>query len=293
MSLNEILTLNNNIADRKGMEVYIFIWPKSEYCFLDVALTIRCTLRCNGFQCEIRNTLSTTVPTIILGANLIRGSQLSGPIGSNCIILNMEQMYDQSPWLGPAYVDLLKTHTVWDYNASNLEFLQKLLGREEIPLITLGYTPDLEFPCVCNEDIDVLFYGEINARRRWMEIHLQQAGIKSVIFRKDLKGSEKTILIARAKIVLNLHYYEASLFEIPRVYHLLHRKKFVITEESANLAEYDYLEGAFVVTPYDQMVTKVLEYLEKPEERKAIATFGYEKIKATPTFIPEIVMWTQ
>ena len=255
---------------------------------MDIALTLRSAIRSQGLTCEIRSSISSIIPTIILGANLIRGSSLSGALPSNAIILNMEQMYDASPWLVPSYIDLLKTHTVWDYNESNQRYLKTLLNRDDIPLIRLGYTPELEFNCLTDQNIDVLFYGEINQRRRDIANQLEKAGIKSIVFNMNIVGSEKTVLIARSKIVLNLHYYAAGLFEIPRVYHLLHRKKFVISEESSNMEEYDHLKGGFVVCPYEQIVATVLDYLNKPDEREKIALLGYEKIRATQTIVPKI-----
>lgn len=266
--------------------VHIYIWPKTQYCFLDIATTIRSAFHHQGIKCRLANTISTQVPVIILGANLINRNPI--PLPPNAIILNMEQLYDESPWLTPTYIDVLKTHTVWDYNRSNAAYLKKLLGRDHIPLIKLGYTPDLEFLYDTDQPLDVLFYGEINARRRAIYNKLVEAGITSMVFKSGIVGSQKMVHIARAKIVLNLHYYDAALLEIPRIYHLLHCRKFVISEDSANLDEYGDLEGAFVVCPYDRIVATVLEYLGKPEKRDEIAERGYQLIKQIQPLVPKI-----
>jgi hypothetical protein len=48
----------------------------------------------------------------------------------------------------------------------------------------------------------------------------------------DVWGPARDELIARAKVVLNLHYYEAAIFEQVRVSYLLNNEALVISESS-------------------------------------------------------------
>src|SRR5262245_16503890 len=56
---------------------------------------------------------------ILFGAHLLPPARVSEiPPGS--IIYNLEQISDQSPWVGPVYRTLLSRFTVWDYSRRNL-----------------------------------------------------------------------------------------------------------------------------------------------------------------------------
>lgn len=267
--------------------VAIYIWKGTEYCFLDMALSIQNALHKRRLRSEIVDQLNPNVVSIIFGANMIRRYSI-GPIPPDSIIVNMEQLIEGGYWLSPEYIDLLKTHTVWDYNTSNVTFLCRLLNRDEIPLIRLGHTPMLEFNSRVTQDIDVLFFGTRKDRRQKIEMDLRNAGL-NVVFRYDnLFGKEKLLLIARAKIVLNIHCYITALFEIPRIYALLHQQKFVISEVSTDQVEYAHLDGGMIVCSYEEIVTKVNEYLTKPEERSAIAMRGYSIISKVSTEVPLI-----
>jgi hypothetical protein len=117
------------------------------------------------------------------------------------------------------------------------------------------------------KDIDVLFFGSTNDRR--MNI-LKEFRNAHVMF--GFYGPVRDDAVARAKIVLNVHYYESKIFEAARVSYLLANRAFVITERSEHMPWH----GGYVAVDYDQLVGACLDYLEVRNERERIAKLGFE-----------------
>lgn len=206
------------------------------------------------------------------------------------IIVNLEQLFDQNPWLSEFYRRLLHKYEVWDYNQTNAQWIfQKF--KKPVSIIQLGYCSLLETVPLLSEDqkdIDVLFYGTLNHRRQYIQQACENhPSIKKVIFRRTHE-SERDHLIARSKIILNLHYYPIRLLEIVRVNHLLCNHAFVISETCSNQEEYKYLEGGLIFAPYHHIVETIVHWLQHPEERRQIAEQGYQNVRATPVRLPSL-----
>lgn len=220
----------------------------------------------------VRRTHEIVGTPIVFGANM-----LEGPAPEGSIIYNLEQIREPSPWLQPAYLDLLRQHRVWDYSQQNREALAGY-GITDVALCEVGYMPAL---CGIQQweesakDIDVLFYGSINERRQKILQALQDSGIR---LRHETRcyGKRRDALIARAKVVINFHYYPAKVLEIVRLSYLWANGVFVVCErgEDANL-EQPYEEGV-AFCDYDGLVETCLRYLVQPEERARIAQRGRE-----------------
>lgn len=272
------------------MQYSIFLWPGTERVFIDIAKVLMYAFHRKGFACHLTHELNCNLSgtNIIFGANCIIRVKIPTPIPKNSIIINMEQLYNESMWVTDAYLDLLKTHTVWDYNKSNQKWIQNRIGKT-VPLLTFGYCPFLDqIPLSNLEDIDVLFYGGLNERRHKILRDLTAAKINAVFRNNDLWGAKRDGLISRAKIVLNLHYYPTALFEIPRISYLLNNHKFVISEVSTDQDEYVHLQPGLVICPYDQLLITIKMYLAHPEYRNEIADMGYNLIRAHHPTVPEL-----
>jgi hypothetical protein len=209
---------------------------------------------------------------IILGSNLLPFYQTK--ISPNSILYNLEQVTPGSPWLQPAFLDILRQYTVWDYSQSNIEQLAHL-GITSVEYVPIGYIPQLTRIQQTEEDIDVLFYGSIN-ERRWQIIQsLQSHGVKTeAIF--GIYGNERDKLIARSKILLNIHFYEAKVFEVVRVSYLLANQRFVISERGSNLVEESPFSSGVVFAEYEDLVKTCLDYLSRSEDRRCIAEAGFK-----------------
>lgn len=201
------------------------------------------------------------------------------PIPKDWILYNAEQI--GAGWLGANkdYLNLLKQYEVWDYSTLNIAELAKhgIIAKH----CPLGHSPCLE-RIKSNEveqDIDVLFYGSINDRRKELLLQLHEKCKLQVAF--NLYGPPLLPLISRAKIIVNIHYYPTAIHEITRTSYLMANKKFIISEVGRDAELEGYYDEGIVFAEYDDIVNKTLHYLtEPPEVRNAIAQRGYELFKA-------------
>jgi hypothetical protein len=115
----------------------------------------------------------------------------------------------------------------WDYSAVNA----KHLGAQHVPL---GYVPAFVRPLPFKPfpDIDVLFYGSINERRKATLQRMRDLGLRvEVVF--NCFGQQLEPLITRSKVILNVHFYDPGLFESSRVVPLIHQGACVLSEQSS------------------------------------------------------------
>ncbi|AUC62340.1 hypothetical protein AA637_14830 [Cyanobacterium sp. HL-69] len=247
-------------------------------CLLETQEAIHYTLQDMGFDSILTDNLAQCDRQyIILGVNnLLYPNQIELP--PNSIIYNLEQIYPQSPWIQSGYLDYLYQYPIWDYSLSNIAQLRKW-GINKVQHLPIGYHPCLtNIPQNDNQDIDVLFYGSINERRQKIIDSLEAKGIKvKALF--GVYGKERNRYISRSKIVLNMHFYEAQVFEIVRVSHLLANQIFVISERSSNSEEEKYFQGGLVFCPYENLVSTCLDYLSRDKEREIISKNGYHLFK--------------
>ena len=197
---------------------------------------------------------------IILGANLLPG--MPGiKVPPKAILFNLEQITPGSDWLSPAYLKLLKRHTVWDYSTYNIEQLA-ILGIDNVAHCPLGFSDPMHCMTPADDrDIDILFYGSINERRLAMLEHMATAGLKiEVLF--GVYGDERDAMIARSRIVLNVHYYPAKIFEIVRISHLLANGVCVVSEDSPMDSALEAVQDGIVQAPYDGLVDCCRELID-------------------------------
>ena len=87
-------------------------------------------------------------------------------------------------------------------------------------VVPIGYTRELtRIRRVAPPDIDVLFIGSINPRRRAVLEQMHADGLR-VQAAFGVYGAERDALVARARIVLNVHFYEAKVLEMVRLSYL-------------------------------------------------------------------------
>lgn len=267
--------------------------------FFDIALSFSHSLRDLGQPCEVfTNPADAFGKTLVFGAHMIPA--FGGTIeDGDYVIFNLEQ-YD-SEAMNDGYLDILRRYEVWDYSRNNIEFL---LGKGvNARLCGIGY-----HPCMSNIRLgkaatitggvttparvqyidagagnqagvfDVLFYGSINERRAKIIDALKATG-KNVLNLVGY-GAYRDKYIARAKIVLNMHYWEAAIFEIVRVSHLLANEKCVVSEfGNEPELEAPYSEG-LAFSSYDKLVDTCLALLENDDLRVKTAKAGFDAFKA-------------
>jgi hypothetical protein len=170
---------------------------------------------------------------------------------------------------------------VWDYSADNVDYLRKMgCSATHVPL---GYADVLSrIERAPAQDIDVLFYGDLSARRTKVLDALRATGLNLVVV-ADAYGAERDALIARAKIVLNVHHHDRiKALETPRVFYLLANRKAVVTEAKPDVPLDDDLRGAVVTAPYDGIVDACVALVRDAGRRAALEEAALVCIKARP-----------
>jgi hypothetical protein len=213
---------------------------------------------------------------IIFGAHLLE--DIEPHPGS--ILFNLEQVVPGAVWLNSRYIDVMKRFPVWDYSAENVDALRKR-GIPDVTYVPVGYARCLERITPREEDVDVLFYGSINDRRRLVLDRLNSRGVKVEVL-IGVYGEQRDEFIARSKIVLNMHFYEnRPRLEIARCFYLLANGRFVVSEESFDVASSGLAEG-MVVAKYGELAERCIFYLSAPHQRARIAGRGKEIMKSRP-----------
>lgn len=219
---------------------------------------------------------------IILGAHLLGHIQHRVEIDEdNVIVFNTEQLGPGSLMTPEFLGDLAASHErgleVWDYSGTNIEYLKQFnIVARHCPL---GYMPVLtKIESVAVEDIDVVFAGSVNERRQNILTALKDSGVGVVPIIGY--GVWRDKYLARAKIVLNLHYYDAKIFEIFRCSYLMANSKCIVSETGLDKElETQYADGISFVG-YGDIVDRVKELLADADERKRLARRGFEIFSA-------------
>jgi len=232
--------------------------------FREVSDTLLAAARALG-----HDAIATTDPAlrdrqlIVLGPNLL--ARFPQPVAPGAILYNLEQA-GPGPWFEKAVVDLFRTHPVWDYSEHNADAVAAL-GVPRPRVVPIGWMPELRrIPRQAHEDIDVLFYGSFNARRSQVLDELRAAGARvEAVF--GVYGAERDKLIARSRLILNVHYFEAKVFEMVRVSYLLGNGRAVVSERGASRDEEAPFEQCVAFAAHDELARTCMKLLQRPEER--------------------------
>lgn len=201
---------------------------------------------------------------------------LVGNLPPNLIVYNLEQLSGGSPFVTPAYLKLLERYPVWDYSVRNIAALRALFpGKAAVRHVPIGFVSELtRIPKQPNEDIDVLFYGSLNDRRRYVLDALRETGL-AVHHAFGVYGQTRDALIARAKVVLNMHFYPSQVFEIVRVSYLLANSKAVVSEGGPDTEIDQDLVDAVALASYDQLTTTCQALIADSARRHRLGSDGY------------------
>ncbi len=211
------------------------------------------------------------------GRNLVFATHLlhENKLHSTDIVYQAEQMKVALP----TYHDILSTHEVWDYASENVAALTSIgVNAKHVPI---AYMPVMTKPWILNselyQDIDVLFYGSTNQRRLKIIHDLEDAGL-TVRKLFGEYGHERDVMIARSKVILNVHFFERGIFEIFRCAHLFSNKKCVVSEESKDELRHQY-ELAAAFCEYKNIVETCKDRVRDASERhmqeeRAFETFA-------------------
>lgn len=248
--------------------------------FVEVAETLHAALTALGHDSML--TTEGRLPGrrhIVLGANLLPGYPL--PLAEDAILYNLEQVQPGSSWFRPELLELFRHYTLWDYSRRNRDALAPL-GIEVARLVPIGYVPELtRIEPAPDPDVDVLFFGSSNPRRTAVIERMRAAGLRvEAVF--GVYGAARDALIARAKVVLNVHFYDAKVLEMVRVSYLLANRCCVLSEVSSDREDDDALAAGVAFAGYDDLVARAQELVADPALRARFGQRGLELMRERP-----------
>ncbi|GAA3897004.1 hypothetical protein GCM10022228_04740 [Halomonas cibimaris] len=194
------------------------------------------------------------------------------------IAFQMEQSVS-SRWFNESYRKRLEgAVAIMEYSLYNVAYLQETfkLSHQQI-----FYTPISNLPAGCLDkghqgDVssladnntakmyDVAFYGDANTPRRQAFLNALEKHY-CVLRISEIFGDELYIQLAKARLIVNVHYYEDALLETTRLYECLSLGHAVVSEKSVDMEEHATLLPYVTFTPIgdiEAMVAAIGKRLE-------------------------------
>lgn len=213
---------------------------------------------------------------IIYGGNLLP-EEIIPLLPKDSVIINLEQVSDDSVWINARYLNVMKSFPVVDYSPRNRDRLIEK-GIVHAGLLEIGYSACLtRIEPVPVKDIDILFYGSLNKRRADILRALQIGGLK-VAHLFNVYGQERDAVIARSKVVMNIHQFDSKVFEIVRVSFLLANRVCVLTEGDITDPDVQPFAEGLAIEPYETLIGRAIMLVADDAERDRLATCGFNII---------------
>lgn len=256
------IQLSRKLANGNGVVWGILCTPHT----LFIAKTISERLAHHGIESEI---ITGSVKIfnhdfyVVLCAQMFKRL----PPANKRLIFQLEQSVS-SRWFTPDYIKVLDDSLgVIEYSLTNIEFLAKHgIKYPKVHYLPIGAAQDFDTQIVKEpKQYDFIFYGDSlssERRRNFLEKLQQKYSVKVC---NDLFGDELYALIRKAKIVINIHYYEGALLEMPRICECISLGVPVLSEGTCDQVEYPELAGAvefFDEGSIDSMMMRASEMLE-------------------------------
>jgi hypothetical protein len=200
--------------------------------FLDQARYARHQFRRLGAEVTLgKNRLREDSSNIIFGAHLGFPAELKDRY--NCIFFNLEELGKGGTSVPKAYLDLLSSSAVIDFDERNLAAYG--CKRGDIPVVFFQYasylatTPALQLH---DRPIDLLFLGSANERQKVILERIEAYGWNVSRFNQPIYSEERDHFIRQSKAVLNCHIYDSSRFELAQAFHTLSLATPVISDRT-------------------------------------------------------------
>ncbi len=172
------------------------------------------------------------------------------------IIYQLEQIYKSPLLTDRLYTDIENSIMSMDYSQVNYNNLnnvhKKYMRYQPMPISNkiIEYTPHYEY--------DILFFGGLNERRKNILDHLFKEKFV-VAYTSDTFFESLYTHIKKAKIVLNLHYYDNAILETARINEILPFNSLIISESTNRINEINdfYKDDVFFIENINENLSNI------------------------------------
>ncbi len=225
---------------------------------------------------------------VVIGGHVLDDRALR-QLPRDAVLYNHEQI-EPTSMLPPERLDAYARRAVWDYSARNVAAWAA--AGHQVAHVPVGWSPNLaRIARRPDPDLDVLFYGSVNERRLRILQALERAGARvHVAF--GVYGEARDDLIARARLVLNVQFYEARILEVVRLQLLLANGVPVVSESAPGMDAPAGLADACAFEPYERLVPGALALLRDTRALDELGARGRARLEALPwsvTLAPVLV----
>jgi len=240
--------------------------------FKDIVNSLYYSIKNLGYKVSITDNIISNNEDIYI---LIGAAEFIDIVPKRYIVFQFEQTnisYNNNKdiWFTDKYIKLLKNADyVWDYSNDNINYLRNNFNIKNTFYVPIRYSVVLDnLPKIkeSNKDIDILFMGSINERRRNILDKLEKK-YKLHIASNNLWNEEREHLISRSKIVLNIQFYDNGILELVRLSYLLSGNTFIISENGREDKLIEEMRKYMILGKYNSLEILLKKYLENPEER--------------------------
>ena len=175
--------------------------------------------------------------------------------GYTTVIYQLEQLFRSSYWVNPMTLARLQmVDEIWDYDYENIGFMvDKMRIKTPMkfrPMLYCNSLKTINHKSAKDKDIDILFYGGMNESRQRSLTYIQRnIHPYKIEFIQNVWGSDLDEYIARAKIVLNLHFFPDNRQEQVRMFPLVSNGCCVVSEFS----ESNHMGNSIMNVPLDDI----------------------------------------
>jgi hypothetical protein len=244
------------------------------HAYTGVATLLRSALRRLGYPTRVaENEMIYDATNIVLGAQYLE-PEVADSLPANTIIYNTEMVVSYSPFL-ETLIPFVGRFETWDYSEKNVRAWRERGISERVHWLRPGYVPE----CTTVDprtptDLDAIFYGHMNTRRREVLDRLAELGVRVQLL-QNTYGPQRDAYIARARLVLNIHSRPDSLLEIARVSQVLSNHRVLVSERGDDTEVSDLREGiAFADAEELPQLCRAL--LDDEPRRATLAEKGFE-----------------
>ncbi|TCT15856.1 glycosyl transferase family 25 [Bibersteinia trehalosi] len=293
-AINKVLNITRDVNNRVSVNKAVFELHKQRQIY--ILTTKHCFF--------IAKLIQENLNKLNISSDIVYGKPVNG-FGDGIHFVICPQMFDELPsvyiafqleqsvssrWFTDNYIRTLEnSYAIFDYSLENIKFLQsKGLYYQQIYFMPLAYNAYYAEDYISSdkEEYDVLFYGDINNERRKKFIENLSKKFKVKIV-KDVFGEELYKELNKAKVIVNIHYYEGALLETTRLYECLSLNKLIVSETSSDIDKHkdmqkciDFIE----VGDVDAMCERVDFWLKNDEKRKEQIRFNIDYLNQSPNW---------